>query len=137
LAALQIEAEDTLIPNLPPPATPTNTTMPSAGESRKIAFMSDRDGNNEIYVMNTDGSGQKNLTNYPAEDAEPAWSPDGTRIAFTSLRDGNFEIYVMNTDSSGQKISPTTRRLILGPHGRPMVHGLLSSPSAMATGKST
>jgi len=41
----------------------------------KIAFASARDGNWEIYVMNADGSGQTRLTNNPAEDAMPAWSP--------------------------------------------------------------
>jgi hypothetical protein len=40
----------------------------------KIAFDSDRDGNYEIYVMNADGTGQTNLTNYPANDGSPAWS---------------------------------------------------------------
>jgi len=67
----------------------------------KIAFTSGRDGNNEIYVMNTDGSGVTRLTNNPAVDQDPAWSPDGTRLAFTSTRDGNYELYVMNADGSG------------------------------------
>ena len=40
-----------------------------------IAFLSDRDGNGEIYVMNADGTGQKNLTNNPALDWFPVWSP--------------------------------------------------------------
>ena len=70
------------------------------GANGKIAFASDRDGNYEIYVMNADGSGQTNLTNNPADDHAPAWSPDGSRIAFQTARDGDSEIYVMNTDGS-------------------------------------
>jgi len=67
-----------------------------------IAFNSDRDGNFEIYVREADGSSQTNLTNNPAWDALPAWSPDGGKIAFTSARDANLEIYVMNADGSNQ-----------------------------------
>ena len=68
----------------------------------KIAFMSDRDGNLEIYVMNADGSNPIRLTNNLAYDGAPAWSPDGSKIAFSSNRDGNPEIYVMNVDGSNQ-----------------------------------
>ncbi len=86
--------------------TPTNTPRPSptplVGGSGRIAFRSSRDGNAEIYVMNADGSGQIRLTDNPASDGSPAWSPDGTRIAFTSERDGNWEIYVMNADGNKQ-----------------------------------
>ena len=75
---------------------------------QEIPFVSDRDGNNEVYVMNADGTGQTRLTNDPAIDAEPAFSPDGTKIAFTSSRDGNAEVYVMNADGTGQTDLPTT-----------------------------
>ena len=66
----------------------------------KIAFTTDRDGNYEIYMMNTDGSNPVRLTNNSADDEAPAWSPDGRKIAFTTDRDGNYEIYVMNADGS-------------------------------------
>jgi TolB protein len=68
----------------------------------KIVFVSDRDGNNEIYIMNTDGSGQTRLTNTLAEEEWPCFSPDGSKISFMSNRDGNFEIYIMNTDGTEQ-----------------------------------
>jgi hypothetical protein len=77
-------------------------TATARAQARRIAFTSNRDGNWEIYVMNADGSGVTRLTNNPAEDDLPSWSPDGRRIAFASNRDGNREIYVMNADGSGQ-----------------------------------
>ncbi|HUU56824.1 MAG TPA: protein kinase [bacterium] len=61
-----------------------------------------RDGNDEIYVMALDGSGQTRLTNNKADDSSPVFSPDGDKIAFFSERDGNCEIYVMNADGSSQ-----------------------------------
>jgi Tol biopolymer transport system component len=74
-----------------------------------IAFVSTRDGNQEIYLMNSDGSGQVNLTNNPGYDAGPVWSPSGARIAFVGTRGPDIdtmyvpsEIYVMNADGSGQ-----------------------------------
>lgn len=66
----------------------------------KIAFVSDRDGNPEIYVMDPAGTSQLNLTNIPATDARPTWSPDGTRIVFASDRTGYRNIYVMNADGT-------------------------------------
>jgi Tol biopolymer transport system component len=79
-------------------------------DGRKIAFLSSRDGNQEVYVMNADGSGQRRLTRNPAYDGGPAWydggsawSPDARKIAFVSSRDGNREVYVMNADGSGQR----------------------------------
>ena len=70
-----------------------------ASNTGRIVFTSMRDGNPEIYVMDADGENQENLTNHPAHDAEPDWSPDGTKIAFVSDRNGDrTQIYVMNAD---------------------------------------
>ncbi len=52
--------------------------------------------------MNVDGSEQVRLTNNPAYDWDPSFSPDGSKIAFESYRDGNDEIYIMNIDGSEQ-----------------------------------
>ena len=65
-----------------------------------VVFRSDRDGDDEIFVMARDGSDVRQLTDNKAEDSDPAWSPDGERIAFQSDSDGDIDIYVMNADGS-------------------------------------
>jgi Tol biopolymer transport system component len=73
-----------------------------------LAFVSTRDGNAEIYTVSADGSDLRRLTSDPAEDTDPAWSPDGTRLAFTSTRDGTSNIYIMNADGSNVVRQTTT-----------------------------
>ena len=74
------------------------STASSEGMSG-VAFTSDRDGDDEIFVMDADGANQTNLSNNAIfDDNQPSWSPDGQRIAFVSNRDGNREIYVMDAD---------------------------------------
>ena len=81
----------------PGTSTPADTPAEHAG---RIAFESRRDGNQQIYVMNADGSSQTRLAPSGSNDQNPAWSPDCGKIAFHSNRDGNNEIYVMNADGS-------------------------------------
>jgi len=75
--------------------------MPSVGGVECVlAFVSERDGNSEIYLINVDGTGLLRLTDHAGFDGDPAWSPDGKRIAFASDRAGDSDIYVMNADGS-------------------------------------
>jgi Tol biopolymer transport system component len=66
----------------------------------RIAFVSIRKGDSEIFTMNRDGSRKKALTSNHANELNPTWSPDGRFIAFLSSRDGNFDLYVMRKDGS-------------------------------------
>ncbi|HEU4771647.1 MAG TPA: hypothetical protein VFS68_05770, partial [Candidatus Udaeobacter sp.] len=65
----------------------------------KIVFRTDRDGNFEISIMSVDGE-LTQLTDDPADDLDPDWSPDGSKLAFASNRAGMRHIYVMNADGS-------------------------------------
>jgi TolB protein len=79
-----------------------------------LAFVSERDGNSEIYVMDFDGTGLLRLTNDAGRDTDPTWSPDGKRIAFVSDRAGSSDIYVMDADGSN-----VVRRTQTGLNGAP------------------
>ncbi|MCA9915293.1 MAG: PD40 domain-containing protein [Anaerolineae bacterium] len=74
-------------------------------QNGKIAFASNRDGDYEIYVMNSDGTNIVQLTNNGFDDTEPSWSPNGSQLAFISNRDApgyDKEVYVMEADGSNQ-----------------------------------
>jgi dipeptidyl aminopeptidase/acylaminoacyl peptidase len=87
-------------------------------DGNKIAFVSGRDNNTEIYTMNANGQGVDNLTNNPALDEWPAWSPDGNKIAFHSERSGDSLIYTMNPN--GQGLDPLTTKNGNSPDWQPL-----------------
>jgi Tol biopolymer transport system component len=79
-----------------------NGTCMLARVTGRIAFVTNRNGNDEIYLMKPDGSGVRRLTNDPAKDLEPAWSSNGAQLAFVRQQSGSdLEIYKMNADGSG------------------------------------
>ncbi len=80
----------------------TNDSNPNWSPGQ-ITFQSDRDGDEDLYLMNpADGSGQKHVTNNALVlDVEPSSSADGADLAFASTRSGDFEIYLANADGSG------------------------------------
>jgi len=88
----------------PIPATSTPTLTPTSDPfvgMGKIVFLSRRDGNPEIYVMNADGSQTTRLTNTEAYEGNPSISPDGRLVAFSADYDGANDIYTLALDGSG------------------------------------
>jgi Tol biopolymer transport system component len=69
-------------------------------DGTEIAFVSDRDGDDEILVMDADGSNVRQLTLNDQKDSDPAWSPDGAMIAF-DRGDDDAWVWVMSADGSG------------------------------------
>lgn len=87
---------DTRVPTEVPPA------LPPPGGGDRLAFASNRDGDYEIYLIDIDGTGLRQLTDNDGVDFDPAWSPDGRQIVFAhrpTVNDDS-EIMVMNVDGS-------------------------------------
>jgi Tol biopolymer transport system component len=82
-------------------ASPTRAV--TTGNNGRIAFVSDRDGDNEIYAMRGDGTGLVQLTSNAVNDSDPAYSSNGKKIAFVSDRSGTVELYTMNADGTQQR----------------------------------
>lgn len=72
-------------------------------DGKQIAFASDRGGNTALYVMNSDGTAVKRLTQFKEFANAPSWSPDGKQIAFAGQDSGTFDIFVINADGSNLK----------------------------------
>ena len=75
-----------------------------APDGDTLVYVSERDGNAEIYLLETDKDGPPlRLTTNEAQDTQPVWSPDGNRIAFVSDVHGEGEVFIMDADGSNQK----------------------------------
>lgn len=71
-------------------------------DGSRVAYVSLRDGNAEIYVMNADGTGATRLTNDPQADGHPSFTADGQTVVFHSARTaGRQQIWAVNVDGSG------------------------------------
>jgi hypothetical protein len=73
--------------------------------SNEIAFVATESGNDEIWLINADGTQVHQLTHNTWEwDKSPSWSPDGKQIIFMSNRTGNQQLWIMNADGSDQRL---------------------------------
>ncbi len=94
-----INADGTGLVKLTDNGSATDLAPSWSPDGSQIAFISSRDkGIGDVYVMDADGSNQRNLTKSSAGEDGVSWSPDGSKLAFISLRDGNQEVYVMDND---------------------------------------
>ncbi len=102
----ELELARLISPGMPQTTRLTNNTADDrfprvSPDGATIALTALRDGDPEIYLLRSDGSGAVRLTNSPGTDQGATWSEDGTRLAFNSTRDGDSEVFVMNRDGSG------------------------------------
>jgi len=88
---------------IPTQLTTDSSDMAPAAHDNTVAFMSIRDGNWEIYSINTDGSDLKRLTSNGVNDGLPTFSPDGQFIAFASDEEGKWAIWAVKADGSGRR----------------------------------
>ncbi len=84
----------TLVPTPVPSPTPIPDPLQVGGS---LAYTQRTQGQDDLYAIVVGQGAPVQLTNHPADDRDPAWSPDGVNLAFASRRDGNWEIYVLNT----------------------------------------
>jgi TolB protein len=84
---------------------PAINTAPSfSPDGSQIVFESDREGTQQIYMMNADGSNQRRISFGDGRYATPVWSPDGKYLAFTKQGSGRFALGVMNPDGGGERL---------------------------------
>jgi TolB protein len=94
-------------------------------DGTRIVFASARGGAAmDIWVVNRDGTGMRQLTTNPAIDTSPRWSPNGTQIAFISNRGGSPKVYTMSADGLQQTVLPTGCATADRPTWAPSLTGL-------------
>jgi TolB protein len=90
----------------------SGTERPSASwspDGTRIAYTADVRGTPDVFVVDFDGLGERNLTRHPAWDGFPAWSPDGEQLAFVSRRGGRSDLYSIRPDGTDfRRLTRTT-----------------------------
>ena len=90
-----------------------NEDFISWSRESKLLFVSDKDGNSEIYTFDPNNNKENRLTNNRVEDHSPVWSDNGSNILFRSMNDGDFDLYYMeNTGENQKRITNTSYEII-------------------------
>ena len=92
-AALAAVTPDPLLPRALLFGNPARTAPQLSPDGTRLAFVSNRDGQYEVYVAAADGRQPVNLTRHPGLDSFPTWTRDGRGVTFVSNRDGACELY--------------------------------------------
>jgi TolB protein len=97
-----------------------NTYPVLSPDGRHIAFRRMiGEMNSEVFIADSDGRNAHNITNHPAFDGWPDWSPDGAWIAFASNRNANYQVFVMRPDGSDVRLVANTEGRATAPHWSP------------------
>jgi TolB protein len=93
-------------------------------DGSRIAFLTDRDGATDLFVIGADGKGETRLTRTPEAEGQPAWSPDGTEIWFTVFSSDLSRIYAIPSGGGDPKAigSVPGRALRLSPDGKRILY---------------
>ncbi len=102
-----VQPTETPVAMINPLPSPTPMPTPVGGGGGQIAFASERSGSTQIWLMNVDGSGLRQLTDFPEGACQPEWSPDGMKLVFISPCDTNQDqyrgsgLFIIGMDGSG------------------------------------
>lgn len=100
-------------------SNPSNDLSPSfSADGEHIAFISDRTGEPQVYVMNSDGSNQRRLTFAGNYNADPDWGPDG-KIAYSGQRGNSLDVLTVTMQGKMQRLTPGMGRRSLEPTWSP------------------
>jgi Tol biopolymer transport system component len=117
-------------------STRKDTSPQFSPDGKRIAFASDRSGNEEIWVCDSEGRNSVQLTSFGGPPVgTPRWSPDGRRIVFDSMPDGRRDIYVIRAEGGRLAALPRTPRTRCGRAGRATDNGSTSVPTGRGPGK--
>ena len=108
-----------------PAPPPIHGSAPSISpDGSKIAFLAERDGATDVFIIASDGTGEVRLTRTPEQESQPGWSADGTRIWFTVFADGASRIYSMGLDGADRKLLGTVpgRAMRISPDGSTILY---------------